>query len=364
VTYSWLLALGALPVMGIGLARDYETFLLFRLAIGAIGASFVITQFHTSVMFAPNCVGTANATTAGWGNMGGGAAQLLMPLLFAGLVGLGLGSFWSWRVAMVVPGALMLVTAFAYFFLTQDTPHGNLRDLRQAGGDTALKAKQSPPGGFLMACKDLRVWALALIYGASFGVEITIHNVAALYFTDTFHVGLAAAGAIVGVFGLLALFARTLGGYLSDKAHLRFGMNGRVTLLGVAVLLEGTLLIVFSRMTTLPLALIGLIAFGLLVHICCGATYAVIPFINRRAVGSVAGIVGAGGNVGAVFSGLLFKGTISWPTALLLLGVLVTAASVAALLIPMTDTTATADDAAANAAELPAVVGGVEVAPA
>jgi NNP family nitrate/nitrite transporter-like MFS transporter len=226
-----------------------------------------------------------------------------------------------------------------------------------------LKAKQSPPGGFLMACRDLRVWALALIYGASFGVEITIHNVAALYFTDTFHVGLAAAGAIVGVFGLLALFARTLGGYLSDKVHLRFGMNGRVTLLGVAVLLEGALLIVFSRMTTLSLALVGLIAFGLLVHICCGATYAVIPFINRRAVGSVAGIVGAGGNVGAVFSGLLFKGAISWPTALLLLGVLVTAASVAALLIPMADTTA-ADDAAANAAELPTALGGVEVAPA
>lgn len=46
-SYSWLLILGSLPVMGIGLAHDYESFLLFRLAIGAIGASFVITQFHT-----------------------------------------------------------------------------------------------------------------------------------------------------------------------------------------------------------------------------------------------------------------------------------------------------------------------------
>ncbi len=70
--YSWLLALGSIPVMTIGLADSYETFLLFRLAIGAIGASFVITQYHTSVMFAPNTVGTANATTAGWGNLGGG----------------------------------------------------------------------------------------------------------------------------------------------------------------------------------------------------------------------------------------------------------------------------------------------------
>jgi MFS transporter, NNP family, nitrate/nitrite transporter len=46
-TYSALLILGSLPVMGIGLARSYESFLLFRLAIGAIGAAFVITQYHT-----------------------------------------------------------------------------------------------------------------------------------------------------------------------------------------------------------------------------------------------------------------------------------------------------------------------------
>ena len=48
--------------VGIAFATSYESFLIFRLAIGAIGASFVITQFHTSVMFAPNVVGTANAT--------------------------------------------------------------------------------------------------------------------------------------------------------------------------------------------------------------------------------------------------------------------------------------------------------------
>ena len=66
LAYTWLLLLGSLPVMGIGLAQNFETFLLFRVLIGGIGASFVITQYHTSIMFAPNCVGTANATSAGW----------------------------------------------------------------------------------------------------------------------------------------------------------------------------------------------------------------------------------------------------------------------------------------------------------
>src|SRR5215208_1311950 len=46
LTYTWLLLLGSLPVMGIGLAHDFATFLLFRVLIGIIGASFVITQFH------------------------------------------------------------------------------------------------------------------------------------------------------------------------------------------------------------------------------------------------------------------------------------------------------------------------------
>ncbi len=71
LAYTWLLLIGSVPVMPIGFADDYRSFLLFRIAIGAIGASFVITQYHTSIMFAPNCVGTANATSAGWGNLGG-----------------------------------------------------------------------------------------------------------------------------------------------------------------------------------------------------------------------------------------------------------------------------------------------------
>src|SRR5688500_3466097 len=58
--YAGLLALGALPIMGVGLAQDYYSFLICRLLIGLVGASFVITQYHTSAMFAPTVVGTAN----------------------------------------------------------------------------------------------------------------------------------------------------------------------------------------------------------------------------------------------------------------------------------------------------------------
>ena len=63
IAYTWLLLLSSIPVIGIGFAEDFQSFLLFRVAIGVIGASFVITQYHTSLMFAPNCVGTADATS-------------------------------------------------------------------------------------------------------------------------------------------------------------------------------------------------------------------------------------------------------------------------------------------------------------
>ena len=128
LAYSGLLVLGSIPVMCIGLAQNYETFLLFRLAIGVIGAGFVITQYHTSVMFAPNVVGTANATTAGWGNMGGGVTQMVMPLVLTLVIMLGVNEALGWRVAMVVPGFGLLLTGFAYYFLTQDSPEGNYRE--------------------------------------------------------------------------------------------------------------------------------------------------------------------------------------------------------------------------------------------
>ena len=106
LTYTWLLLLGAIPVFGIAFAGSYTSFLVFRLAIGAIGASFVIPQFHPSVMFAPNVVGTANATVGGWGNAGGGVTQTVMPWILAALVGFGLTPSMGWRFSMVVPGVL------------------------------------------------------------------------------------------------------------------------------------------------------------------------------------------------------------------------------------------------------------------
>ena len=182
-TYTGLLLLGSIPVLGVAMAQSYESFLLFRLGIGAVGASFVITQYHTSVMFSSRVVGTANAAAAGWGNAGGGAAQALMPLLLGAVVMLGVSEALSWRVALVVPGVLMIVMAFVYWRHTQDCPDGNYDDLRKAG----TLPEGSGKGGwasFAAGCRNHRAWLLFVTYGACFGIEIFIHNIAAVYYVE------------------------------------------------------------------------------------------------------------------------------------------------------------------------------------
>ncbi|MEZ6053869.1 MAG: MFS transporter [Planctomycetaceae bacterium] len=327
LAYTWLLLVGSIPVMAIGFAHDYISFLLFRIAIGVIGASFVITQYHTSIMFAPNCVGTANATSAGWGNLGGGVTQLVMPLVFAFFVGtIGLSSAAGWRASMFVAGLMCALTGIAYYFLTQDAPDGNFSDLRERG---LMPEKKSVNGTFIEACKDYRVWALFVVYGACFGIELTINNVAALYFVDYFEYfqqmdnvkALGIAGLIASLFGLMNIVARTLGGYFGDKFGEKWGLSGRVRWLFMVLFCEGLALMLFSRMNVLLLAIPSLIVFSLFVQMSEGATFSVVPFINKRALGSVAGIVGAGGNAGAVAAGFLFKSpALTWPTALFILG--------------------------------------------
>lgn len=339
-TYTGLLILGSLPVMGIGFANSFETFLLARLAIGAIGASFVITQYHTTMMFAPNVVGTANATSAGWGNLGGGTTQILMPLIFAGMLMLGVNEALGWRLAMVVPGIVMFITGIGYWFLTQDAPDGNFSELRARGELPEATGENSATQCFLAAAKDIRVWALFVVYGLCFGVELTINNIAAIYFFDTFDLTLAMAGMIAGLFGLMNIFARTLGGVFSDLFAKQGGLKGRVRWLFIALLCEGIALVAFSQMHILSLAIGIMLVFSLFVQMAEGATFGVVPFINKKALGAVAGIVGAGGNVGAVSAAFLFRSeSLSYQQGLFYLGVTVLVLASCVLVVRFNDVT-------------------------
>lgn len=302
--YTFLLMLGSIPVILCGLVQTPTQFLVCRLFIGFIGASFVITQVHTSLMFASNVVGTANATSAGWGNLGGGANRLGMPIIAAAVISFGVAEAEAWRYSMVIAGIVCFLMGLVYYFFTQDTPKGNFKELREQGIEIGKKKDEV---GFLAVLKDYRIWILFIVYAASFGIELTVYGTMDDYLQNTFQLERLTAGNIVLSFALMNIFARTLGGFFGDRFGKLKGLRGRVLFLSFILCVQGIMLVTFSLTTSIIIGFVFLILFSLSVQMAEGATFSVVPFINKKAIGSVSGIVGAGGNVGAFLAALFLK---------------------------------------------------------
>lgn len=85
------------------------------------------------------------------------------------------------------------------------------------------------------------------------------------------------------------------------------GMRGRFFAQWTALLWEGCFLFLFTFMNTLGAAIPILILFSVGVQMAEGTSYGIVPYIVPDATGAVSGIVGAGGNFGAVMWGLIFR---------------------------------------------------------
>jgi len=208
----------------------------------------------------------------------------------------------AWRLTMIVPAALLVTVSVAMYFLSTDSPQGDFGSLIRAGTKKKLSATTSAKAGF----SDPVAWVLCVQYAASFGVELTVNNTMTMYFKSNFDVSLLTASTIASCFGLMNLFARAMGGMLSDKANQIIGMRGRLLVHMGVLLFEGIMLIIFSQMKELTAAIIVLITFSIFTQCAEGATFALVPYVNPSATGSIAGIVGAGGNIGAVTWGTIF----------------------------------------------------------
>lgn len=64
---------------------------------------------------------------------------------------------------------------------------------------------------------NVNSWLMFCQYAACFGVELTVNNVAATYFKDEFDLSTSKAGLVASLFGLMNLFARSLGGFWSGE---------------------------------------------------------------------------------------------------------------------------------------------------
>ena len=193
-------------------STDLLSWIVFFSKTRPAGATFVTNQFWCSLMFSSNVVGTANATAAGWGNLGGGVTQIFMiSVLFNPMVNSGMAAGTAWRVAMIVPAVLFLICAANMKLLCWDTPTAKRFDVSATG-----KTQKPSLWDYVVVLKDIRVVVMIFQYSACFGTELAMNNQLATHFRTYFQMDAADASALAGAFGLMNLFARSLGGIGSD----------------------------------------------------------------------------------------------------------------------------------------------------
>jgi len=298
-TDCMLLLWGALVVTASAGVQDGHMLAAARFFVSALGSTFVVNQFWNSIMFNPSVVGTANATAGGWGNLGGGITQTLMPLIY--MIwhdGFGFDLSASWRLTMLFPPAIYIVLATWIFFCTQDLPDSPARFTVAKLG----KSNRAGPRDYLRCLKDYRVMLMIWQYGACFGCELVMNTVLALHFSDNFDVAPAAAGAMAMTFGGMNLFARSLGGILSDFLNAKLAMQGRLWAHFIALAGQAIMLFVFGLCTKdlgVVVAVVVLAIFSIFVNMAEGTSYGIVPYMIPTELAVVSAMVGAGGTLGA-----------------------------------------------------------------
>jgi len=331
IPFAGILMFASIPTAMTGLVKTPTQLYILRLFIGSAGASFVMCQYWCSRMFAKEVVGTANALAAGWGNLGGGVTQLVMGSLLFPLfksVIYDNDAEKAWRTVCVIPAIVAFGTGICIYLFSEDSPKGNYGAMKKAG----LMAEVSAAGSFRSGALNFNTWLLFIQYATCFGVELTMNNAAAIYFKEEFDQTTESAAAIASLFGWMNLFARGLGGYSSDKLNTRMGMRGRLAVHTFALLAEGAMVIVFANSTSLAGSIVILVVFSTFVQMAEGTSYGIVPYVDPPNTGTISGIIGAGGNTGAVLFGLCFR-QLSYIDAFYIMGGCIMASSICSAFI-------------------------------
>jgi len=234
----------------------------------------------------------------------------------------------AWRTVCIIPAVVAFITGIVIYFISDDAPKGNYKEMMQHG----TMAQVSAAASFRSGAINFNTWLLFLQYACCFGVELTMNNAAALYFKDEFGQSTESAAAIASIFGWMNLFARGAGGFFSDKANARMGMRGRIIVQTALLLGEGAMVLAFAQTGTLGLAIFVLVIFSLFVQAAEGSTFGIVPYVDPPSTGSIAGIVGAGGNCGAVGFGLGFR-QLDYKAAFMIMGFTILASGILGMFI-------------------------------
>ncbi len=352
--FSLLMVAMAIPTFVFAFGQTREQLFVSRLVLSSVGASFVVGIHMTALWFKPRDIGFAEGFYAGWGNFGSAAAAMTIPtvalLVYGGPEG--------WRWAIATSGAVMAAYGVFYWFAITDGPSkdthkkprkamalevSSWRDLVMLCVFTLpmvgilsivvyrLQLMDYVDGltaaicyGAVAVIVTYQVWlaikvnvpilkkgvpaddrypfssvaALNLTYFANFGAELAVVSMLPMFFQETWGLTPVAAGMIASTFAFVNLFARPMGGLVSDRmGNRRFVMLAYMLGIGVGFLMMGLM----DSRWPLIIAVVVTIGCSFFVQGAEGATFGIIPSIKRRVTGQIAGMAGAYGNVGAVF---------------------------------------------------------------
>jgi NNP family nitrate/nitrite transporter-like MFS transporter len=362
--YSALLFISGWLCFLFAAAQSFEWLAISRFLLGFVGAGFVVGIRLISEWFPAREVGSAEGIYGGWGNFGAAVASMSMPFL-----ALAFGGDDGWRYAIATTGVISIIYSFVFYRGVRDTPEGaTYFKPKKAGGlevstksdfffyalmtaplyaTLALLSWRLSPAGLklltdsqtliaygvvlaLAVYQYIKIWQvnkhlfasnyvaqphlggykfkqvaiLNLAYMACFGSELAVVSMLPKYFIANYGISTTVAGLTAGCFAVMNLFARPGGGFISDAV-------GRRKVLMVALIGQTIGYVLMSNMMAwqLPLAGAVLIVLGtsVFVQAACGAVYSVVPLIQRRMTGQIAGMAGAYGNVGGVLFLTIFS---------------------------------------------------------
>ncbi|EGZ17035.1 hypothetical protein PHYSODRAFT_314563 [Phytophthora sojae] len=338
---SAVLWLGAIPIFCAAFVNSATTLLAVRFFVGLVGCVFVTSQYWTTITFARNVAGAANAITGGLGLSGIGFAFLLLPFVFQAITSSGhVSDDLGWRITIALPAVLMITMGVVIRFAVDSCPTGNFQELmsKKRQAENPNGDDKQPPSllqSFKIVLSDRNVLVMIAHYAACFGTELQLNNMGALYFykgftkkgcTDSMFCSLlskTSAATVASSFGLMNLFARAVGGLTSDAVNRRLGMRGRQYVQFALLCVLGAFVMALSRSHSLGLC----IAFYVLVAIAAqatgGSTYGIVPYLNEHHTGTVNGLVGAGGNMGGALFGVIFRVTGSYSTGLFYMSIFI-----------------------------------------
>ncbi len=165
--------------------------------------------------------------------------------------------------------------------------------------------------------KFKQVAILDWAYLVTFGTELAVVSMLAMFYVEWFGLPKVTAALMAGIYPVINLFARPGGGWISDKIGRKLTLMIAFGGITASFLALGFVDKEWSIALVVTMTIIG----GIFSKAGSGAVYAMVPLIQRRMTGQIAGMAGAFGNVGAVIF-LTVNSLVSYDQFFLFIGVI------------------------------------------